>query len=124
MPTLSQQFDFVLGLSANWDGYGADPISPYAVALARILATTIRNTTLELLDLRVYPTRPGGVQLEWETPIEEHELEINADGTLEILSITKSTGESRTTRYDLARGLVAGAKVGDWNLELHQLLAA
>jgi hypothetical protein len=61
------------GLEANWDSYGAYPISEKAIAVAKDLIERI-NT------FYVLPTVNGGVALSWFTKEDEFTLEIFPSG--------------------------------------------
>jgi hypothetical protein len=123
---VNDQFDRLLTLQRNWDGYNADPPTHTAVALARVLAGILLDaaevTPFERFGL--HPTRPGGVQIEWETATYEHELEVRSDGTLEVLNVRKADGACRTTTFDLARGTVDGVRVNRLLRELPNRLVA
>ena len=65
--TPEQMLDAFAALNADWDSYGALPISPVAIEKARIL----------LASLAVVPLPSGGVQVE----IGDVEIEAHADTT-------------------------------------------
>ena len=62
-------FDKLAALKANWDSYGAPPITPAAIETAKWLHSHWPTAS-------VVPTPTGGVQLETEAL----EIEIGADG--------------------------------------------
>jgi hypothetical protein len=96
MATLVEQLDAMLTLPANWDGYNAGPIQPGPVEVAkeivRFFETLIAQFGPKLRDIRVYPTRVGGVQIEWEDDLQEVELEIYPDGKMSFLFEEKGSG--------------------------------
>ena len=95
MATLTEQLDLMLTLKANWDGYNADPIQPRLVALAKDFVEffqVMEKVTGQDFRLFVHPTRVGGVQIEWQDATQEHELEIDPDGSLGLLHIDRVTG--------------------------------
>jgi len=65
-------------LNANWDSYGAIPPSPAALERAWHYASALVERGLAMPE--VFPTRSGGVQLEWHTESVEFEWEIDTDG--------------------------------------------
>jgi hypothetical protein len=123
---LNDQFDRLLALRSNWDGYHADPPTKTAVALARVLAGMIlvRGERIGLERFGLHPTRPGGVQINWETATFDHELEVTSEGILEVLNVRKSDGTSQTNVFDLARGTVNGVRADRLMRELPELLVA
>jgi len=95
MATLAQQLDAMLELRPNWDGYGADPVSVASVTWAKDFLgyfTSLERTSGHSGNVRVYPTRVGGVQIEWDDIAAEWELELNPDGSLGLLRVDKETG--------------------------------
>ena len=47
---------------SNWDGYDADPISVGILELAR---TVVQNLPEDLLDVEIYPSPDGSMNLDW-----------------------------------------------------------
>ena len=98
MATLHEQLDAMLALESGWDGYGADPTDPGVVAWAKdFVAYFEALERVKGVDrgVRVFPTRVGGVQIEWEDERFERELELNRDGSIGLLHIEKATGKMR-----------------------------
>lgn len=65
--------DTIAALPQNWDSYGARPVDPRAIALARIM--TIRPAS-------IVPTSGGGIQLEWHEDGLHAEVVIHPDGSI------------------------------------------
>lgn len=91
-------------LLPNWDGYGASPILPSAIDLARELISLMESLLAEeaRASLTLLPVRHGGVQIEWADADEDHELGVEPDGSLEFLHIDKSTGAMAERKYPSA----------------------
>lgn len=110
MVTLTEQLDAMLRLKENWDGYGADPIQPGPVLLAKEFVLFFEAFAARMRpairDIRVYPTRSGGVQIEWEDDTTETEMEIYTDGRIEFLFVDKATGKMRETAVPPGTGAV------------------
>lgn len=90
--TALRKLDELKNLAEDWDSYGAEPISPEAIAKAKsiIISTMIAfdgiiDNVVRLTD--VIPIADGGVQLEWTGPHAELEVEISPDGTIGLLYI-------------------------------------
>jgi hypothetical protein len=97
-PALERLAEFQ-GLGDDWDSYGAAPISPDAIDLARELAAEIISS--HALSIRpagysfdVIPTPDGGVQLEWGVGTTHLEIAIGPDGALSYLHVV-TTGDQR-----------------------------
>lgn len=102
MGTLAEQLDSMLNLQSNWDGYGADAIQPRMVALAKDFVEffqVMEKVTDQNFNLHVMPTRVGGVQLEWQDATQEHELEIDTDGSIELLHVDRVTGAMTEEKF-------------------------
>ena len=87
-------------LGPNWDSYGAEPISPQAIALARQFLTAVAERFAAWAGDRVHPyvivpLANGGVQLEWRGPGGDLEVEIGPAGDFAYLLIT-GQGAART----------------------------
>src|SRR5687768_491011 len=65
-------------LREDWDSYGAIPPSPMALERAWHHASALVEHGLAMPE--VFPTRSGGIQLEWHRESVELEWEIDADG--------------------------------------------
>lgn len=124
MAAAGEQLEAMRKLSENWDGYGAAPPRHDLIDLAQELVALLmagRGNGVHPPTVHVAPTRIGGVLLEWEDGVREHEVEINPDGSISFLHTTKATQEMETrnfapgTRTVLTAGLLQ---------ELRQLIAA
>jgi hypothetical protein len=78
-PPLTADLDAMLALPRGWDGYGADPVTPAAVAAGKVV--------VGLLDPRatgahVAPGRDGGLMVGWRFGPNECELDISPAGTV------------------------------------------
>lgn len=110
MATLTEQLDHMLGLKSNWDGYSAEPTDPRVVAWAKDFVAyfeAFKRTQHVNRDIRVHPTRIGGVQIEWDDSRFERELELNPDGSIGLLHIDKATGAMREECFQPGREAVA-----------------
>lgn len=76
-------------LDANWDSYGALPISLRAEAVTRELLVAFWNAGLipDDPDFDLMPVPTGGLQLEWTGTNGELEIEVRSDGSLSILRV-------------------------------------
>lgn len=103
MATPIEQLEAMRRLSANWDGYGAAPPQSEVIHLAQAfvgLVEALRRASAQSeAALHVNPTRIGGVLIEWEDRLMEHEVEINPDGSLGFLHLNKTTGEIETRKF-------------------------
>jgi hypothetical protein len=93
--TALRKLEELKNLPEDWDAYGANPISPNAIAKAKSIITSvilafgdIIGNVVQLTD--VIPIADGGVQLEWIGPHAELEIEILPDGTIGLLYISGS----------------------------------
>jgi len=96
MATLFEQLDSMRQLGENWDGYKAATPLPEAIDLAKEFVdflTTRHGGEFSELEMFVTPSRDGGVLVEWNDLHNEHELEINPDGSLGFLHTDKVTGQ-------------------------------
>lgn len=88
---LGADLQALIDLDEDWDSYGALPPSPTALTFAWRAASSL----LELgARPQVFPTRRGGVQLEWHGPRTSLEWEIDPDaGTGVFIFDNHATGE-------------------------------
>src|SRR5215469_7571862 len=93
--TALRKLDELKNLPEDWDSYGADPISPNAIAKAKSIIISamlafgrIIDNVVQLTD--VIPIADGGVQLEWVGPHAELEIEISPNGNVGLLYISVS----------------------------------
>jgi hypothetical protein len=69
LPSLApfgEALDALVGLEPDWDSYGALPPSPLALQYAWIFVSMLVENGLSIP--QVFPTRSGGIQLEWHLP--------------------------------------------------------
>jgi hypothetical protein len=92
------QLGLMLDLEPNWDGYGADRIDPQVVEVAqefvRLLVAVRGSERVE-----VTPARDGGVGVAWEDANTRFDLDVNPDGSMELLRVTKGTNRKHSERY-------------------------
>jgi hypothetical protein len=93
--TAIRKLDELKNLPEDWDSYGADPISPNAIAKAKsIIISVVKSFSNAIGDVvqltDVIPIADGGVQLEWVGPHAELEIEISPNGTIGLLYISGS----------------------------------
>lgn len=82
------------GLQQNWDSYGAMPHDSRSqnTALDLIFYSNRRSTCPD-----VVPLQNGGIGLRWTTDGRELEIDVNADGTCEILLADDLEGTAQET---------------------------
>lgn len=88
-------------LETDWDSYGARSIAPEAIAAARdVLRTVIQITEPTIgervLSVWIAPLPNGGVLLEWHGPTADLEVEVTANGALDLL-LEKRAAETYTS---------------------------
>lgn len=69
------QLDIIASLERGWDSYGADPPDPLMVEAAWKLLKELHRALHAPVPF-LYPTRSGGVQLEWESGTRYLEVEV------------------------------------------------
>ncbi len=100
-------------LGPDWDSYGALPLAPRAIAIAKQTAEqAVERFGEPGVPYTVMPIADGGVSLEWRGATTDLELDISPDGALSYLLIDRTGGERRYDEcYDLsareARELIA-----------------
>src|SRR5262249_45767302 len=97
-----QELEAFRTLGANWDSYGADPISEQAIVAARNLLDLVWEQLADEFGerLRPYAVAPianGGIQIEWRGPDSAVEIEIGPQGSLGSLLIHNESGKPRYT---------------------------
>jgi hypothetical protein len=102
MVTAATQLQAMRLLEDNWDGYGAAAPKAHVLDLARgfvglIEALLTKRTAVPGI-LHVSPTRIGGILVEWEDGLMEHEVEINPDQSFGFLHRNKTTGHIDTRK--------------------------
>lgn len=75
---LNARLEELIGLEANWDGYGANTIDRRAIRQAVSVIKWSMDAGLPVPEL--FPVPSGGVQLEWTAGSVELEFEIEPDG--------------------------------------------
>ena len=115
-PTLMRLEEFP-SLEPNWDSYGADPITPLAIRIARRIAECVTASHMatglpDLYALHAVPLAHGGVQLEWDTEGQSLEVAIGPDGRLAYLYVDERGGqpasqESECATEDVILGLAS-----------------
>src|SRR5712692_5249858 len=93
--TAMRKLDELKNLPEDWDSYGADPISPNAIAKAKsIIISVVKSFSNAIGDVvqltDVIPIADGGVQLEWVGPHAELEIEISPNSNISLLYISGS----------------------------------
>jgi hypothetical protein len=102
MTTPIEQLEAMRSLAENWDGYGAAPPQAKVVSLAQEFAGLIEAILGKFTNppqVHVHPTRVGGVLIDWEDELREHEIDIGPDGTISFLYCTKATGQVETRKF-------------------------
>jgi hypothetical protein len=103
MATPLEQLELMRNLGENWDGYGADSPQANAIDLAQSFVSLIEALRKAAEPnggaLYVSPTRIGGVLIEWEDHLREHEIQIDPDGSLSFLHLDKGTGKIETRKF-------------------------
>ncbi|MBI3824069.1 MAG: hypothetical protein HY289_15480 [Planctomycetes bacterium] len=94
------QFEALRKLPENWDGYGAAAPQARAIDLARsitgLIDAGLRKSSADSHPFHISPTRVGGVLIEWEHGVMEHEVEVNPDASISFLHRNRSTGHIDT----------------------------
>ena len=106
MATLDAQLQAMRQLRENWDGYGAAAPQAHVIELARelvrLIATVLRSRDIEADGIHVSPTRTGGVLVEWQDAVAEHEVEISPDQSFSFLHLNKATGHAEARKLSPA----------------------
>ena len=125
MATPSDQLQAMRSIGENWDGYGAAAPLANAIDLAleftNLIEALLQKSTSGQQHLHVSPTRIGGVLIEWEDAIMQHEVEFNPDRSIGFLHVDKATGQIATRNF--SPGTESVVHPG-FLQELRQLLAA
>ncbi len=88
MATASSKLDELARLEADWDSYGARPMSAIAINQANRMLLDVARRYLELGYPRIARVKPwfiapladGGIQIEWRSDGGAMEVEIGGDG--------------------------------------------
>src|SRR5665213_883443 len=104
MATTIEQLEAMRRLPENWDSYGAAAPRSVVIDLAQAFiglaeASIRRKLAPNGGELHVSPTRIGGVLIEWEDVLEEHEVELCPDGSIGFLHLDKQTKEITTREF-------------------------
>lgn len=76
---LLSRLDEFAAIESDWDSYGADPISPAAVTLARAFLVALGA---RFAPDNVAPIADGGIQMEWRGAGRNMQIEITATGEM------------------------------------------
>jgi hypothetical protein len=120
-----EQLEAMRRLEENWDGYGGAAPQPKIIDLAqeftRLIEALLWKGNANPGVLYVSPTRVGGILIEWEDPVIQHEVEFNPDFSISFLHLHKINGQINTRKlYPTVPTVVDPALLQ----ELRQLLAA
>lgn len=101
LATLEERIARFADLEPDWDSYGAKPIFPEAIAKAqKVLRSLIQCAEPQLeermLSVWIAPLPNGGVLLEWRRAMADVEVEVTADGALDLL-VEQRVGEADET---------------------------
>lgn len=100
-PWALEQLHEIKDLEPDWDSYGADPIAPRSIALAKDLLLLVEEKLSRVAFNQsrpqiIAPRPDGGVQIEWGTPILKIAVHTDPLGSLGYLYKDKRSG---TTEY-------------------------
>ena len=88
---LGEALDALVDLEPDWDSYGALPPSPLALQHAWSLVSMLVERGVPIP--QVFPTRSGGVQLEWHLPHASLEWEIDSHAATGVFAFDdRATG--------------------------------
>jgi hypothetical protein len=125
MATATEQLEAMRRLEENWDGYGAAAPQANAIELAQELVVLfealLSKSPAHPCTLHVNPTRVGGILIEWEDRLRQHEVEINPDHSISFLHLNRATGQIETRKFSPDTPAVVHP---GFLQELSQLLAA
>jgi hypothetical protein len=125
MVTLDTQLKAMRLLEENWDGYGAAAPQTHVIELAcefvPLLEALLEVRSSTPGPVHVSPTRIGGVLIQWEDGIMQHEVEINPDQSFAFLHLNTATGHIETRKFSPGDRAVVHPGLLK---ELRQLLAA
>jgi hypothetical protein len=90
MATPIQQLTAMRVLSENWDGYGAAAPEGHVLELAGefvgLIEALLSKRATDAAVVHVSPTRIGGVLIEWEDAVTQHEVDISPDRCFSFLT--------------------------------------
>src|ERR1700730_10287418 len=97
MTTPIEQLEAMRSLGENWDGYGAAAPQASVIDLAQeftgLIEAMLRKSAADAGGLHVSPTRVGGILIDWEDSLMQHEAELNPDCSIGFLHLNKATGD-------------------------------
>ncbi len=103
MATAIEQLEAMRNLAENWDGYGGAAPGSQVIVLAQafvgLFKAILELESPELAGPFVSPTRIGGVLIEWEDRLFQHEVELNPDGSVGFLHFDKTTKQIETRKF-------------------------
>jgi len=98
-----EQLEAMSRLGENWDGYGAAAPQAEIIELAQefvgLLNSMLARSSDVPAEFHVSPTRVGGILIDWEDDVIEHEMELSPDGSIGFLHHNKGTGEIATRKF-------------------------
>ncbi len=95
------------GLQENWDSYGSPP--PTSKLMGNALAIVQRAERLlgysqaqprTMPTPSIVPLSGGGIQIEWQTPVKELELEFFEERATAALAVDIATGDTAEDAFD------------------------
>jgi len=113
-----RQLNRLRRLGANWDSYGAEPISGVAVERAHALLRLVRDLLSGWAGYGAHPyaiapLADGGVQVEWRSPRGDLEVEIGPDGSLGYLLEQERDGKVQYLQVDRVPAAIILSKLSD-----------
>jgi hypothetical protein len=99
-------------LGDNWDSYGADSISPVAIATASLLISSVdedrvRHGGRHAAPWMVAPLPDGGVQVEWKIASRKIQIQIDPEGAMSYLTVDRShLVPSYTEEHEVSLGRI------------------
>lgn len=102
--TTRERLEELGGLEADWDSYGALPVSPPALAAAgAIIGQAVAQAGEQGVPRDIMPIVDGGVALEWRNSGLELALHACPEGGWTSLLVERGeSGRRATERYDLS----------------------
>ena len=81
-------------LPPDWDSYGADPVSPAAIAATRetltaVTSLLVHQTPSSARPSALAPLANGGIQIEWDGPSGELTIEVGPEGEIGFLAVER-----------------------------------
>ncbi len=98
-----EQLEAMRLLGENWDGYGAAAPQTKLIDLAQefigLLDAMLARSSATPAEFHVNPTRVGGILIDWEDDVIEHEMDLSPDGSIGFLHHNKATGTIATRKF-------------------------